>query len=370
MAEIAGATAGILATDESAQRGMLAAAQTAGEIGKLSLLPSEIALRQAQAGQATAHADLYRQDAGDKRQAALEKLQMLQLQQDHVQEQALIDAGHAQGREPTAADRPVSQADPLRRFADYAEKKRGVSPLLLAGVRKQIADITEKEAIGADHAQRAVTQATKDRGERAEQIGNLASAAAESPLAWMDVISDPAKAAMFPPELLSMPWEAARPHLKVLADVGLGTKIRAELAREDAEAKSRAARRTTGVAQANATIELAKVRTRVAKKLLDDIIANEGEHSAAALQAKKDLSANRQVRTEALNNKLAPPAPLDVKAREIGKVYSSPDGKTRMIWQGKDAGWRPYGMTPVQRKAATALVNESDNLDAELKAEQ
>jgi len=124
-------------------------------------------------------------------------------------------------------------------------------------------------------------------------------------------------------------------------------------------------RRLQGAQTAAAVARKELIETR-SKALKDDRTLRAkygGSTSQEAQELKKAQTALARARTEALNNKVAPPLPLDPKLVEIGKTYTAADGLKYDII-GLDAEGNPVGRPHMQ--AAYTAPSDAGQDDAEL----
>ena len=372
MSELFGAPSGIIAAQEQDRASTLSGLKAVQTMGEIAMQPAEMQYKKSLGR-------LHEAEAQGKEAEAAAAQQMLDLQHEWSQRELaargqLIDGTAAQGREATAADlkggsaqaalAPTSQADSLRRFADYAEQ-RGVPPMALAKLHKEIADISEKEAIGGYRNAQAAEIQSKQAKEQRQQLGGMAEAAANDPRAYRAMMMDPQARKILPPQLTG-DYATDRPVLQYIAKASMTANEQEDNARADLEAKNRAARRNVGMAQANSAVALNKVRLDTAKEVLENLKKYGGPTAQATLDAKRTTSEARRAKLDADEAKAFPPMPLDPKAVVVGQPYTAPNGQKYTV-VGRDAAGKPL-LQPIAAAHAAALKAARDvaNTAAEL----
>lgn len=371
MSEMFGAPAGILAGEESGRQNMLAGVQAQKLLGDIAMQPAEMGYKQSLAR-------LHSAEALAKEQEAVDQQQMLDMQKKFlVQGQAqLTDAARAQGREATVEDlngkgQPRSQADDLRAFADFAAAN-GAPPLALAKTRKLITEITEKEAIGADHASRAVTQAWNQQKTRVGLVSNIAGAAAESPQNYLTILADPKNRELLPKELTG-DWATDAPVLRAISAAGQDAIRRGELELKAVEAEGRAQRRRVQEEKDAANIALAEERTRRTRLLANDLEKYGGPGSRATQNSRKEMTDAQKAANAARDAKEHPPLILDPNSRIPGQKYKLADGRIAR-WEVNPATGKyglnvlsaaQIGQAPVVAPKASVAADSADDEDLE-----
>jgi len=138
---------------------------------------------------------------------------------------------------------------------------------------------------------------------------------------------------------------------------------RAKQALDVGDSDSRRRLQGAQAAAAVARKELIETRSKALKEdrtLRAKYGGNTSQEAQELKRAQRDLA---RARTEALNNKVAPPLPLDPKLVEIGKTYTAADGKKYDII-GLDTEGNPVGRPHMQ--AAYTAPSDAGQDDAEL----
>jgi len=373
MSDLFGAPSGIIAAQEQDRAQTLAGIGAVKSLGEIAMQPVEMQYK-------SALSRLHVAEASQKEAAAAAQQQMLQLQADWSQSEAaardkIIQGAAAQGRDATIADlrggsaqaalAPQSQSDSLRRFVAYAEQ-RGMPPLALAAIHKEIADISEKEAIGAFRSAQAVEIQSKQMREQAKQVGGMAQAAASDPATYRAMMMDPQARKVLPPQLTGN-YATDLPVLRYIAQASEDANTQQDNARADAEAKNKAARRGAGMAQAGATVALTKVKLETAQEVLANLKKYGGPTAEATLDAKRTTSEARRGAIDAREAKAFPPMLLDPKAVVVGHSYTAPNGQ-RYTVVGRDAAGKPL-LQPLATARASALKAAAASANAAVEPE-
>lgn len=366
MADLFGAPQGIIAAEESNRQNMLVGMQAQKLLGDIAAQPSEARYKDSLAR-------LHSAEALGKEQDAAAAQQMMVLQQDFIKSKQaaqerlkLIDAAKAQGRDATVLDlnadgRPRSQADSLEAFADFAENS-GAPPLALEKTRKMIAEIREKEAIGADHAGRAETQRWTQLEKQTKLLSNTAAAAAESPANYLAIISDPARRGMLPKQLTG-DWATDRPVLSAIAAAGQDALQRGRLEQAAKAAEAAESRRRSQNARDEAVIARTREQERLARLRADDIEKNGGPNSPQAREARRAMTPAQEAAAKARDAKLNPPLVIDPKARTPMQTYRLKDGRIAR-WEINPATGQ-YGLNVLSGAATTSPRTSTTAADDE-----
>ena len=362
MADLFGSPQGEIAYNDT----QLTQAKAQLTLGQLAEVPSNIQYRQA-----------LTQDVNS--QAALRNIQVRQAQVELDFNQRASDLAAAQGAQrllaanPTAtvadipeeglAQRP-SGATAITARADLLESM-GAPLHMTAPLRKQAADIMEKENIGYYRQAQGDEIRQKSNDLRLKDLGNAVAAAGTNEQSWLNANSAPRISAMLPKELLGMPFAQAKPYLDLIRDTAIGAVKQQELQRAADTAKSQNTLRAQQVATAQANAGLIKVKTQIASGLADRLEKYDGERSGTAVEAKQAAVEAKQQHTQAQQLIAAPPAPLDQAKRKPGQAYTSVDGKTQAIWGGidpvtKQPVWRPMPAGPARKPLSAALKAEAE----------
>lgn len=366
MADLFGAPLGIIAAEEGNRQNMLAGVQAQKLLGDIAMQPSEARYKDSLAR-------LHSADALGKENEAAAAQQMMVLQQDFVrarqERDRLVDSAKAQGRDATIADlnadgRPKSQADALEEFADFAEKS-GAPPLALEKTRKMIAEIKEKEAIGADHAGRAETQRWTQREKQTKLLSNTAAAAAESPANYLAILSNSELRALLPQQLTG-DWTTDQSVLKAIAEAGQDALARGRLEQRQLEADAAQKRHASQNARDEAVIARTKEQERLTRLRANDLAKNGGPNSPEARAAKRAMTPAQEAAAKARDLKLNPPLILDPKSRVPGQTYRLGDGRI-VRWEVNPAtgkyGLNVLGSAPALPAATTAAASTAADND-------
>ena len=339
MSELFGAPSGIIASDENIRQNIhsgLLAQQTLGAIEKQ---PAELALAQA-------HARLFGAEATEKEAAAATAQQSLKLQAEFAARQQLV-AGvpAAQGRDATVADLPpngqahqTSGADQLLQYADWLQQK-GAPISMTAPLRKQIADIQEKEGIAAYRNSQATGQQLKTQQDRLKLIGGTAGAAAESEQNYLSILGNPQQHQFLPPGLTGN-YVTDKPILAAVAKSSMDAHQQADLQAKATEDASREALRRSEQSQIQARIDLLRTREDALRVAADLKIKYNGAGSQAAQDAIKARTEAAKARVFAEQLKFAPMLKLDPKEVKDGGLYTLNDRRIVRV-TGRDAEGKP-----------------------------
>jgi hypothetical protein len=374
-ADLFGAPLGIIAREEGNRAAMLGGLQAQKMLGEIAMQPAELQYKKS-LGQ------LHEAEADERQANAAAQRQMLDLQREWSQKELdarskLVEGAAAQGRTATVEDlkggsaqealRPTSQADSLRKFADYAEQ-RGVPSMALMKLRKEIADISQSEAVGAYRSAQAADIKDRRASTQRQQLGGLAQTAASDPKSYAAIMLNPATRKLLPRELTGS-YAADAPVLRAIAQASMTADQQADNARAEREAASRAARRGAGMAQAGAAIALTKVKLETAKEVLTNLKKYGGDTAEATLDAKRSMSEARRAAVVAKEAKAFPPAPLDPKDVEVSKSYTAPNGQ-RYTVVGRAADGMPL-IRPFEagRAAATKAARAVTNMAMETESD-
>lgn len=330
-----GATAGIMAQEESNRQALKSGLDAQLQMGKIAAIPSMLK-------DAAAVAELHQGQADEQAQqnkSAAKMQELYQSWQDGRREtearKQVSLAGEAAGKIVTVADLPkkglitqASQADDLEAFAEFASSS--LPPTALAEVRKQIADIRQKEAAaGASNARASETQ-YKEVVARAEQLGNLAGAAAGSEANYNAIMLGPQRA-MLPPQLTGN-YRLDLPMLRAIEQASQNSIQRVELEQKTLTERSRRGLIKAQTNRAEAGTTKLEAEKKQIKFDYDQAVKTGGKYSPEAVRLKRLQGDNLESLIKARNAQKFPDAPLDPEMREYDKVYTAKDGKTHAVW--------------------------------------
>lgn len=363
MADLFGAPIGILASDENIRQNALAGLQAQKLFGEIAQQPAELELKQA-------HARLFGAEASVKEQAARDAAELNRVAAEVQARRSLSGQAAAQGRLATIADLPrngsalaQSQASPVEEFLAVA-RDRGIPETRLVPLAKEASLIRQQEAATANsQAEQAVRQIKAQR-ERFGLIGQLAGAAATSPIAWADAVMDPAKAALLPKELLGMPYEVAKDHLAGISQASIEADKRAELEMKRVQDEAHRKLWKAEEGKMGAQIKVLGARADILKETLAAEKKAGGKFSAEYADIKRADAENKRSLLAARDAKAFPPAPLDPELRQPDKLYTNAKGQ-RAIWRknGDVSGWEPYGSPAPSASLDTSSVDDTEGED-------
>ena len=321
MADLFGAPVGFLAASEEQRANVANTLGALKTMGEISQQPADLALKQS-------HARYYSAEAAKKEAEAADLQSMARIEAEYN--------ANAQGRSATvedlAADKPKSQAERLVSLADFAEAKG--APVRVTGkLRESASKILEREATGRWREQEAATSARRESIARMKQVSDVASAAAESPQAFLQTIQDPERAKLLPLEQMTGDWAQHQQVLRTIAKAGQDSLARARLEEQQKQTKLMEVRGNAASAASSAAADLARARKAEIEDRTQRVVKNGGEKSAEAAAAKQSATDARRAALEAKARKEFPPAPLDPAARLPGQAYTAADGKTRFKWE-------------------------------------
>jgi len=364
MSDLYGAPSGIIASERNIRENVNAGLLAQKTLGEIEQQPADLALKQA-------HARLYGAEAADKEATAAMNQQSLKLQSDFAAErQARMQlAGQlpaTAGRDATVGDLPPngklvrkSQADTLVQYADFLEK-RGAPVSMTTPIRKEIAGIQEKEAIGHYRDSQATNEDFKTLQAKLKSIGGTAAAAAESPQNYMSILGNPQQRQFLPPGLTGN-YVTDKPILAAVARSSMDAHQQAELTAKAKEDASKQALRTAEVAQANQRISLMRARQDALTVAADNAIKYNGSKSKAAEDALKARTEAAKARVFSEQLKFAPMLKLDPSKVIVGNLYTLQD-KSLVRITGKAANGDPIG-EPVGKDEAKQLRVDALNAD-------
>lgn len=324
MADMFGAPVGIAHAQEEQRANQLAGLASLKTMGEIEMQPTELLMKQAQAGY---YGALGREASA--KAADLEALQRLD---------ANIAAARARGIDLTVADRaaasappkPVSAAEP---FEDYVRMAQDAgAPLrFIEKAAKTGAEIRQHEASTISAQATAAHQQALLVKEHATRMGALAGWGLQGPDAYDQMRAQAAQEGL---DVSHLPanWEDAKPVLRGIQNASMTTKEKAELAIKQASEKAQEKRTAATQAKASAYVALSGARLNLARQEYTDRAKNDGERSASAAEARRSMNARRDELTAAQLRKDFPPIKLDPSAREEGKTYMAADGRTRVLW--------------------------------------
>lgn len=376
MAELYGAPVGILAAEANSRANILSNLNAQKTFGEIAMQPAKLEQEIAQTEMFRAHAGLYRSQSATMETARTAEAEMLQLQQRFLQKERdkeelargeLIAATEAQGRTATINDLPFGgsaqgkKPTSLERFAAFAEAN-GAPPLVLASVFKDISKVAEQTAVGDYRAAQARKTDEDAQQARFKQLGGIALAAADNPRSYASIMMDSAARKLLPKEL-SGNYQTDAPVLRAIAQSSMTANEQIDNKRLQAEADSKALRRTAGIAASNANVAASKVNVDLATERLAQLKKNGGDLSEATIEAKRAVTDAREAKTRADAAKASPAMPLNPKDVQVGKSYTGAGGVVYDI-VGKDASGNPIGrarVVPVKRPKPVAAVAEGDD---------
>lgn len=337
--EMFGAPFGIQAAEDQINQNALSGLKALHTLGEIDKQPAEKRYLEARASEQESLA------AGH--QVALKaKEDEARLMAEFAARRQLTQGKASQGQLATVQDldatgsaKPKSQADQLVQYADFLEEK-GAPISMTAPLRKEIAGIQEKEAIGYYRSMQGQEQANKIKMQQAQQIGQMAGTAAQSPQAYAAVLGDPRAKQMLPLQHLTGDFATDKPVLEMIRDSGMDTYKRLDLAQREEKNKTTEKLQNAQMSQISARVSVLKAR----KTILDDDIAtrtkNGGKDDPEVVQLKKE---RMQVDAAAKKAKMLqdyPPLPLDPSAVKEGGQYTGRDGSLLKA-AGKDASGKP-----------------------------
>ena len=360
MTELFGAPQGIMAREEGNRAAMLGGLGAQKLLGEIAAQPVELDYRKSLAR-------LHGAEATAKEAESAAQLQLLKLQQDWVTKEQdareqLVDAAASQGRTATVADLHegsaqsggVSQADSLRRFADFAEQ-HGTPPMALAGLHDKIAGIAEKEAIGFYRNAQGQDIEEKRKSALRQRIGGIAQGASASPQAYAAAMMSPDRK-LLPPELTG-DYATDAPILRAVAQQSMTADQQADNARQDRDQRSRELRRSAGSAASTAAVTRNQAQADIATERLRILKKYGGDSAEETLKAKRTANEAAQRAMDAKDAKAYPPIPLNPKDIAVGDSYSK-DGKNyKVVGKGPDGKpvFRPVTGLHAAAVAAAAM---------------
>ncbi len=362
-----GAPLGILAREEQNNKTGLSQVQAQKLLGDIDQMPAETALRSAQARHYDAESG--KLDAAAMDRAALARIEAINRVVPATQGR-LADAGDADMFKST------SVAEPLRKLYDTAIRE-GAPASVYAPIAKQIADIEEKENIGAYRGAQAINERNKALENAADMVGSYAQAAKESPegYAQMRMLATQ-KSGSLPPQVkqfidsLPIDWEGGKKKLEMLIAHSMTVKdrIAAKQRQEEIDAKKRLEAGTQS--KNDAAAATSKARLDLINEQLKNLKKNGGEGSPSVVAAREVSTAAKAQKMRADQLKTAPYAPLPGTDPTPGKVYTAKDGRLVRAGVKPDGsigyqlmpGAQPWGPMPTVRDAATirAATEEPD----------
>jgi len=372
MSDLFGTPIGEIARGTENRNAMLGGLQAQKLMGEIAAQPAEAEYKQSLGR-------LHAAEAADKEATAAAQQQLLGLQKawltaEDGARQTLVQAARAGGTEATVADlkggsaqaalRPVSQAESLRKFAEFAEAK-GMPPLALAGLHKQIADIEQSEAQAAFRNAQAGDYADKQKKTAREQVGGLAAAAAADPKSYAAILMNPQTRALLPKQLTGS-YATDAPVLRAIAQASMTANEQEDNARLAREAASKAAARGSANSARAANVKLSEVKLKTAEEVLANLKKYGGPTAEATLDLKRSTSEARRAVALAKEIKAFPPMPLDHTTVEVGGHYTANGKRWSVI--GRDAAGKPI-LLPFEEgrasalKAAQAIINTPADAD-------
>ena len=337
MADMFGAPIGIEAAEASSRQNILGALQAQKTLGEIAEQPAHLALTQA-------HAKLYGAEAEQKDIANKSAQQMLALSTSFSQQEAQAAiAGKAErgqvatfndiglNRQP-AVNSPTAR---LGNFISYLEKA-GLPETQLLPLRKELADITEKTAIGDYRSSQAAEIQIKAQQEKAGRAASFAQAALNNPSQYPALLQQ-AMAGPNPPTVFPPVFNEAA--LTAIRDSGMKAKELLDLKREEASSKSTRALQDSSAKAADARVGVSKERERLIKIQADNAAKFLGDGTQATIDLKKARTSSTQATQAAKEDKQYPALPLDQKQFMLNQGYTVKGQK--VVYIGKNAGGEP-----------------------------
>jgi hypothetical protein len=357
MAELFGAPVGFLAAGEEQRANVTNTMAALKSMGEIAQQPADLALKQS-------HARYYSAEAAQKEAETADLQAMAKLEAEYN--------ANAQGRNATVGDLgqgpPKSQAEQLMSFADFAEAKG--APLRVTGkIRKDASAILAQEATARWRGQESATSARRESIAKMQQVSNIASAAAESPQAFLQTIQDPEKAALLPLDKMDGDWAQHQRVLRTIAKAGQDSLARARLEEQQRTTELTKVRTQATVAASAAQADLARARRDEVVDRTQRVIKNGGEKSPEAAAVKQSQVEAQAAALEAKVRKEFPPAPLDPAARLPNTNYTAADGKTRFRWEKDPATGQmrarrlDVNVLPVKPSTAVPAVADDEEED-------
>ncbi len=376
--ELFGAPIGIIASEENIRQNIHAGLLASKTLGEIEQQPLDAEKKKAETEHHLATAQLNRATAAKAEADALELRRQQGIMERVLEEdratRAAEAAAAAQGRNLTVADRPAGGfAAPPTTTAERIDRLANRLADLGMPLDK-VATLAGKAAEASkDNAQAASSRATeelnklKSSQERAERLGTMAAYALKGPTQYREAMT----AAMQDPALVGvlskMPLDfaAAKPRLEAFFGQAMTVKEQAAQRARDIEASAAQARAGAAQVSASAALMTAQSRVKLNETRREILEKNGGKGDPAVLDIRQRGVALREQEAAAKRLKEAPPAPLDMKARVVGKMYTAADGKTRVMWDKDPAtgqmGWRPVAMGAGDLSAEDRAILEGED---------
>lgn len=348
MSDLFGAPIGIAAAETDMRQNVLGALQAQKTLGEIGQQPADLELKQA-------HAKLFGAEAVQKdlaNQMAANDLALSQkFQQQEAQEKIATLA--ANGQIATINDvgqmgKPAPN-DPAARLTKYIKflEDNGMSETRLLPLRKELADISEKGAIGNYRNSQAAEQQQKVVQARANRQGQMATAALNDPSVYpmllQQALNDPDPEIRAGAAKLPTTWGPTTARImQAVRTQGMDTYKAAEVAIQQAKLKSEQGLATAQTANAQARTSLAQARTNLENEKLKLVQKYGGDTAEATLEQKRATTAAKKDLSAAKDSKDFPAMPLDPKSGlfVVGGRFTDKQGrKLQMV--GRDASGLP-----------------------------
>lgn len=346
--EMFGAPFGILAAEDQINQNVLTGLKAQHALGEIGMQPAERAMKESQAR-------YYGSLAAEHEAKARDLETMQQLETSYAAARKVADTGRTLTVEdpvPGGLSIVRSQAEAIEELAALAEgqgKVRAALPL-----REKASLIRQHEASTASSqaaAEKSKLEAAKDRAKR---VSSFANAALANPAAYEQLKMQAAQEG-FKVNVLPQQWN--KDALMALRDSGILAEKQIELKEKASHDAAQEKRWKAGEAKDNASVGLAKARKDNVEERTRLIKKNGGTGTPESKAAQVELAKTRRQLREMRERKNSPPAPLDPKARVVGKVYTNAAGK-KAVWQG--TGWQPY-VPPKEAPVSVGAADEDDD---------
>lgn len=356
MSDLFGTMGGSLEAEANNRATMLSSLQAQQMVGSIAQQPADLQIKQAQATLMGSQARLVSSEATQHEIANQNMQAMLgldkQFNAEYNARQQLTQEAAAKGETATVGDLTGGSAtatlDPMNLYTKSVARidwmrQQGVPESLLAPQLKDVAQGIEHLSIAAFRQQEAQKEAFDMASKKRLQIAGIANAAAASPEAFSQAMLDPTTANVLPKGMSMLPYDQALPYLQHIAAAAQTTEQQAQLANKQAEQQASALRDASTAAKNSATASAARARASLTETYKDAIVKNNGERSAAAVEAKASSTEARDNADAAKFRSTYQTAPLNVKDWKVGTSYSNADGTQVMKYAGMGADGRPQG---------------------------
>lgn len=321
-----GAPNGFIAAEDQANKTALTQVNAQKTLADIEQMPVQTDLMRAQAEHARALAGT----AGAK---TADLAAMAQWEAAAAKAGAVIPA--TQGREANVDDvqqfKPGSVADPLRKLYDFMVQGGAPSRLTLP-LAKEIASITEKEAVSGYRGAQQSQIEQKMANANLEDIGMMVGMAMQSPEAYnqMRLLATQAGKKL-PPDVknfidgLPQGFEEGKAALKQLQIRALSMKDQLALEQKERELEAKKKLDASTIARNAATASAATARSGLVKEQTTWLKKLGGDKTAEALSGSETLNAVRYQQLEAQRIKLHPLLPVDRSSIRAGRTYTMAD---------------------------------------------